>query len=75
MPEEYRNIPFAVSECWAGAVTKDEYFQTVLHVGFINIEIIEESLPYDKGKIQVASITLAGTKPSGIENDQPKNTA
>lgn len=75
VPEEYRNNPVAVSECWAGAVTKDEYLQTVLHAGFVNIEIIEESLPYDKGKIQVASITLAGTKPSGLENDKPENTA
>ncbi len=65
VPEEYRSDPVAVAECWAGAGTKEEYFQTVLHTGFVNVEIIEESLPYDKGKIQVASITLAGTKPSG----------
>jgi len=61
--EEYRNDPVAVAECWAGAVTRDEYFDTVEKTGFVNINIIEESLPYDKGKIQVSSITLAGKKP------------
>jgi ubiquinone/menaquinone biosynthesis C-methylase UbiE len=63
VPEEYRNNPALVAECWAGAATRDEYLQTVLRTGFVNIEIVEESLPYDKGEIQVASITLAGMKP------------
>jgi arsenite methyltransferase len=64
VPEEYRNDPTQVAQCWAGAATRDEYLQTVLRTGFVNIEIVEESLPYDKGKIQVASITLAGKKPA-----------
>jgi len=64
VPEEYRNDPAQVAECWAGAATRDEYLQTVLRTGFVNIEIVEESLPYDKGEIQVASITLAGKKPA-----------
>lgn len=63
VPEEYRNDPVAVAECWAGAVTRDKYFETVEKTGFVNIEVIEESLPYDKGKIQVSSITLVGIKP------------
>lgn len=64
VPEEYRNDTALVAECWAGAATRDEYLQTVLRTGFVNIEIVEESLPYDKGEIQVASITLAGKKPA-----------
>lgn len=64
VPEEYRNDPAQVAECWAGAATRDEYLQTVLRTGFVNIEIVEESLPYNKGEIQVASITLAGKKPA-----------
>ena len=27
IPVEYRNDPVAVSECWAGAVTRDEYIE------------------------------------------------
>jgi SAM-dependent methyltransferase len=63
VPDEYRNDPVAVAECWAGAVQREEYLQTVLDAGFEQIEIIEESTPYDKGKVQVASFTLAGRKP------------
>ncbi len=63
VPEEYKNDPVAVSECWAGAVTKQEYFSTVIGAGFTQLKINEESSPYEKGKIMVSSMTLQGTKP------------
>lgn len=62
VPEEYRNDPEAVAECWAGSVTKQEYLDTLNRVGFKDIEIIEESSPYEKGKIEVASFTIIGRK-------------
>jgi len=62
VPEEYKSDPQAVAECWAGATTKQEYLNTLAKVGFKNIEIIEESSPYKKGKIEVVSFTIAGTK-------------
>lgn len=62
VPEEYRNDSQAVAECWAGATTKQEYLDTLNKVGFKNIEIIEESAPYKKGKIEVVSFTIAGKK-------------
>ena len=63
--EEFRNDPVAIAECWAGSVTRDEYLSTLTKSGFTGIEIIEESKPYQKGKAEVASITIAGKKPSG----------
>jgi arsenite methyltransferase len=62
VPEKYRNDPQAVAECWAGAVTKQAYMDTLERVGFTSIEIIEESKPYPKGEIEVASFTIAGKK-------------
>lgn len=62
VPEIYKTDPQAVAECWAGAVTRQEYLETLTKVGFKNIEIIEESAPYAKGKIEVASFTITGTK-------------
>ena len=62
VPDEYRNDPQAVAECWAGATTKQEYLDTLVKVGFKDIEIIEESAPYEKGKIEVVSFTIAGKK-------------
>jgi len=62
VPEEYKNDPVAVSECWAGASTRQEYMDTLLKAGFNDISILEESRPYPKGKIEVASFTVLGRK-------------
>jgi len=65
VPDEFRNDPDAVAECWAGAITKELYLETIARAGFVNVTILEESRPYGKGKIQVASFTITGSKPSG----------
>ncbi len=62
VPEEYSSNPAAVAECWAGAVTRDEYLETVKGAGFRKVEIIEESRPYEKGKIRACSFTLSGIR-------------
>jgi ubiquinone/menaquinone biosynthesis C-methylase UbiE len=67
IPESYRTDPVAVSQCWAGAVTRQEYLDTLQKKGFIGIEIIEESKPYIKGKAEVASLTIKGRKPSEMD--------
>ena len=64
VPAEYRNDPEAVAECWAGAITRAEYLLVLEKAGFSSVDIIEESSPYEKGKISVASWTLAAKKPS-----------
>ncbi|OFX16921.1 MAG: hypothetical protein A2033_19360 [Bacteroidetes bacterium GWA2_31_9] len=64
VPEEYQTDPVAVAECWAGSVTKDVYLNQLKKAGFENITILEESKPYLKGKIEVSSFTIAGTKPA-----------
>jgi arsenite methyltransferase len=65
VPEEYKNDSQAVAECWAGAVTRSEFMDLIYNSGFKNIEIIEESKPYEKGKIMVASMTVRGIKSCG----------
>ncbi len=62
VPEEYRNDPVAVAECWAGADTRHVYLQTLKNAGFQKIDILEESTPYEKGRITVSSFTLTGKK-------------
>ncbi len=62
VPEEYKNDPEAVAECWAGASTKQDYLDTIKLAGFDNFEILEESKPYEKGKIKVSSFTITGKK-------------
>jgi len=60
VPEEFKNDPEAVAECWAGAVTRAEYMNHLRVAGFQDIEVIEESAPYPKGKIEVCSFTVKG---------------
>jgi arsenite methyltransferase len=62
VPLEYANDPVAVSECWAGAVTKEVYLSLLEEAGFTQVNILEESKPYEKGKISVVSFTLTGFK-------------
>lgn len=62
IPDEYRNDPEAVAECWAGSVTKPEYLQMLMTAGFKEIRILEESQPYSKGKAEVCSFTISGVK-------------
>ncbi len=65
VPDEYKNDPVAISECWAGSVTREEYLEQLRIAGFTNINIIEESDPYEKGKVMVSSWTIAAKRPSG----------
>jgi SAM-dependent methyltransferase len=62
IPDEYKNDPVAISECWAGSVTKTEYLNQIKNAGFDTIDIIEESEPYEKGKTIVVSWTIMGLK-------------
>jgi ubiquinone/menaquinone biosynthesis C-methylase UbiE len=62
VPEEYRNDPVAVSECWAGSVTRDEYLEQLRKAGFSSVRVIEESAPYEKGRVLVSSWTITSQK-------------
>jgi ubiquinone/menaquinone biosynthesis C-methylase UbiE len=62
VPDKYRNDPDAVAECWAGAETKEKYYANLQNAGFGKVEILEESVPYEKGKIKVSSFTIKGQK-------------
>jgi len=62
VPDEYRKDPVAVAECWAGSVTRDEYLSQLKSAGFASVEILEESAPYEKGKVFVSSWTIKGLK-------------
>ncbi|MBN2806933.1 MAG: methyltransferase domain-containing protein [Prolixibacteraceae bacterium] len=62
VPEEYATDPVAIAECWAGSIPKTEYLKIIQQAGFKSINILEESRPYPKGKIEVASFTISGTK-------------
>jgi len=65
VPEDYKNDPEAIAECWAGAITREEYLKHLEMAGFPIIKILEESAPYLKVKVMVTSWTISGNKPVG----------
>jgi len=65
VPKEFASDPVAVSECWAGSVTRQEYMETLKACGFPDVRILEESAPYEKGQIMVSSFTIQGFKKIG----------
>lgn len=62
VPDEFHSDPVAVAECWAGAITKDEYMDVLKKAGFNSIQVLEESDPYPKVKINVISFTIKSIK-------------
>ena len=64
VPSEYASDPAAVAECWAGAIVKKDYIEILEKCGFKDIRILEESEPYEKGRIKVSSFTVQGKKPA-----------
>jgi SAM-dependent methyltransferase len=62
VPDEYRNDSAAVAECWAGSVTRETYVSQLESAGFSDVQILEESEPYEKGQIEVVSWTILGFK-------------
>ena len=62
VPAEYAGDPVAVAECWAGAITRQEYLTILNEQGFKNIQVLEESKPYEKGKIAVVSFTVTAIR-------------
>jgi arsenite methyltransferase len=58
----YAHDPVSVSECWGGAITRQAYMDAIASAGFRDVRILEDSLPYEKGKITVSSFTVSGRK-------------
>ncbi len=62
VPARWRDDPAAVAECWAGAVTRAEYLDTLTRLGFAEIRVLEESEPYVRGAVRLASFTVCGLR-------------
>jgi len=62
IPPEIANDPEAVAGCYGGAITQENYIQAIGNAGFSDVEILEESQPYDKGGVMVRSITIKSIK-------------
>ena len=51
VPPEFATDAQAIAECWAGAVTREQYFRQLARAGFAQVEVREESDPYPSGHL------------------------
>ena len=61
LPESVKNDPQAWAECYGGAVTKDEYLDSIRLAGFTKLDILHQR-EYDKNGFDFVSMTLIGIK-------------
>ncbi len=61
LPYDVKNDPNAWAQCFGGAVTKEEYFSSILAAGFSDIDLIK-SREYIKNGYDFISLTIKATK-------------
>lgn len=67
LPAEVVADPDAWAGCYGGAIPRAEYTRAITGAGFGEPEVLELSQPYDKGPVQVQSITVKFYKNNGGE--------
>lgn len=61
LPPEVKNNPEAWAQCFGGAITENEYINSVMYSGFNNIEVLKRR-EYVKNGYDFISLTIMATK-------------
>jgi ubiquinone/menaquinone biosynthesis C-methylase UbiE len=62
LPASVRNDPEAWAACYGGAIPEDEYRAAMTAGGFPQVEVLQQSKPYQKGGVTIRSMTFRGYK-------------
>ena len=60
LPEAVRNDPEAWAACYGGAIPEDDYLAAIAAAGFSNVEVLQQTKPYEKGGVMIRSMTIRG---------------
>jgi arsenite methyltransferase len=60
LPQSVRNDPAAWAACYGGAIPEPDYRSAIESAGFKDLEVLHRSDPYEKGGVQVRSLTVRG---------------
>jgi hypothetical protein len=63
LPASVRSDPAAWAACYGGAIPEPAYLAAVAAAGFGAVEVLQRTPPYEKGGVQVRSLTIRGEKP------------
>jgi ubiquinone/menaquinone biosynthesis C-methylase UbiE len=61
LPDEIKNDPEAISQCFGGAIPENEYLNIIKEIGFKDIEILKRR-EYLKNGFDFISLTIKATK-------------
>ena len=61
LPEDVKNDPEAWAQCFGGAVTEEEYLESIMTAGFVRIEILNRR-EYLKNGYDFISLTIKAVK-------------
>lgn len=62
LPESVRGDPAAWAGCYGGAIPEADYLAAIRASRWSALEILERTAPYEKGGVQVRSLTVRGVK-------------
>ncbi len=60
LPASVRNDPEAWAACYGGAIPETDYLDAIGAAGFTAVEILFRTEPYERGGVQIRSVTLRG---------------
>jgi SAM-dependent methyltransferase len=62
LPEAVKNDPAAWAACYGGAIPEMSYLDAIHGAGFVTLDVISRSDPYEKGGVLVRSLTVRGIR-------------
>lgn len=60
LPESVRNDPEAWAACYGGAIPATQYLAAIAAAGFLRVETLQQTKPYEKGGVTIRSMTIRG---------------
>jgi arsenite methyltransferase len=63
LPEAVRQDAAAWAACYGGAIPEAEYLEAIRAAGLADVNVVRRTAPYEKGGVNVLSITVQGRRP------------
>jgi SAM-dependent methyltransferase len=63
LPAAVRRDPAAWAACLGGAIPEREYLAAIAAAGLADVRVVRRTAPYEKGGVEVLSLTVVGRRP------------
>jgi SAM-dependent methyltransferase len=62
LPASVRADPSAWAACYGGAIPEPDYLEAIGRTGFLEVEVLDRTEPYQKGGVLLRSLTVRGVR-------------